>query len=355
MAAARGTAHTAPERPLTALLALVCMELPRSSGQFQEARLDIFQFIEGWYNPHRRHKGIGQPSMASGLRLDFDRVDRGFRLRRVVLLVAGSLAAGAAGCFFLQWSQGRETEYVGTLVAFLAIAVTVFGWYKTTGLQATEQEKLHELQVAAQREFILLKLLNEARHEIRQVLMQEADRLGACSMDLYVLRFSDPVTPELRADVARTLREATTHRSATDWIFVLRRTRRCFPRCDLLVCSSFSARIKCTTSFAGTRIFWRLPDPCLGSSMRQQRTFLGNNISDQSALLGDLRIHVQSRALDPVSGHATPERQPPDDRVPRLIMDDGNLVISVPDAARRVQMEGANWLPPRNPPGAYSP
>ena len=42
------------------------------------------------------------------------------RLRRVVPLVAGSLAAGAAGCFFLQWSQGRETEYVGTLVAFLA-------------------------------------------------------------------------------------------------------------------------------------------------------------------------------------------------------------------------------------------
>ena len=73
--------------------------------------------------------------------------------------MAGSLAAGAAGCFFLQWSQGRKTEYVGTLVAFLAIAVTVFGWYKTTGLQATEQEKLHELQVAAQREFILLKLL----------------------------------------------------------------------------------------------------------------------------------------------------------------------------------------------------
>ena len=80
-----------------------------------------------------------------------------------------------------------------------------------------------------------------------------------------------------------------------------------------------------------------------------------NNISEQSALLGDLQIHVQNRALDPVSGHATPERQPPDDRVPRLIMDDGDLVVSVPDAARRVQMEGENWLPPRNPPGAYSP
>jgi len=27
-----------------------------------DARLDIFQYIEGWYNPHRRHSGIGQKS-----------------------------------------------------------------------------------------------------------------------------------------------------------------------------------------------------------------------------------------------------------------------------------------------------
>ncbi len=27
-----------------------------------EARLDLFQYIEGWYNPHRRHSGIGNQS-----------------------------------------------------------------------------------------------------------------------------------------------------------------------------------------------------------------------------------------------------------------------------------------------------
>ena len=27
-----------------------------------EARMAVFQFIEGWYNPHRRHKGLGQKS-----------------------------------------------------------------------------------------------------------------------------------------------------------------------------------------------------------------------------------------------------------------------------------------------------
>jgi transposase InsO family protein len=27
-----------------------------------EARLAIFEWIEGWYNPHRRHSGIGRLS-----------------------------------------------------------------------------------------------------------------------------------------------------------------------------------------------------------------------------------------------------------------------------------------------------
>ena len=27
-----------------------------------QARRAIFEFIEGWYNPHRRHQGLGQQS-----------------------------------------------------------------------------------------------------------------------------------------------------------------------------------------------------------------------------------------------------------------------------------------------------
>ena len=276
------------------------------------------------------------------------------RPRRVFPLLAGSLAAGAAGCFFLQWSQGRETEYVGTLVAFLAITVTVFGWYKTTGLQASAQKRLHELQVAAQREFIHLKLLNEALHEIRQVLMREGDRLGECFMGLHMLRFSDPLKPEHCDNVGRTLEGAITHRSAIDWMFVFEANAALFPEVRVARLQLVQRQNKLHEEFQRyadllksgpplTRLFDAAADDLL------------SNISDQSALLGDLRIHVQSRALDPVSGHATPARQPPDDRVPRLIMDDGDLVIFVPDAARRAQMENANWLPPRNPPGAHSP
>ncbi len=42
---------------------LECELIDRTSFQSHaEARLAIFEFIEGWYNPHRRHKGLGQKS-----------------------------------------------------------------------------------------------------------------------------------------------------------------------------------------------------------------------------------------------------------------------------------------------------
>ena len=34
----------------------------RSWKSFAEARMAIFTWIEGWYNPRRRHKGLGQKS-----------------------------------------------------------------------------------------------------------------------------------------------------------------------------------------------------------------------------------------------------------------------------------------------------
>ncbi len=273
------------------------------------------------------------------------------RLGWVFPLLAGSLAAGAAGYYFLQWSQGRETENVGTLVALLATAVTVFGWYMTTGLQAAEQKRLHELQVDAQREFIRLTLLNEARHEIRQVLVREDDRLRACSTGLHVLRFSDPVTPELRASVARTLREATTHPIATDWILVLEENAALFPEVRVARAQLVQRQTKLHDEFHRHADLLASAGP-LPRQFDAAAEDLWNNIMDQSALFGDLRIHVQSRALDSISGHAALGRQPPDDRVPRLTMNEGDLVVFVPDTTRRVQMEVANWLPPRNPPGA---
>ena len=39
-----------------------------------EARLAVFRFIEGWYDPHRSHSGIGQKSPVSYERMHAERV-----------------------------------------------------------------------------------------------------------------------------------------------------------------------------------------------------------------------------------------------------------------------------------------
>ena len=50
--------------------ALECELLDRQSFHAQtEARLGIFQCIEGWYNPHRRHSALGQRSPMAHERL----------------------------------------------------------------------------------------------------------------------------------------------------------------------------------------------------------------------------------------------------------------------------------------------
>ena len=49
---------------------------PRSSrGQaHHQARRAIFEFIKGWYHPHRRHRGLGQQSPIAFERSDQDAV-----------------------------------------------------------------------------------------------------------------------------------------------------------------------------------------------------------------------------------------------------------------------------------------
>jgi len=46
-----------------------CELIDRSTFRTQaEARLAVFKFIEGWYNPHRRHSAIDYHSPASSER-----------------------------------------------------------------------------------------------------------------------------------------------------------------------------------------------------------------------------------------------------------------------------------------------
>jgi putative transposase len=45
---------------------LECELLARRRFRTQaEARVAVFRYIEGWYNPHRRHSALGQQSRVS--------------------------------------------------------------------------------------------------------------------------------------------------------------------------------------------------------------------------------------------------------------------------------------------------
>ncbi|MAG34520.1 MAG: hypothetical protein CL908_26925, partial [Deltaproteobacteria bacterium] len=54
--------HASPGRPASSF-SLECELLDREPLRTQsEARMAVFDFIEGWYNPHRRHSALGYRS-----------------------------------------------------------------------------------------------------------------------------------------------------------------------------------------------------------------------------------------------------------------------------------------------------
>ncbi len=54
---------------------LECELLDRQRFATQaEARIAVFEFIEGWYNPHRRHSALGYRSPINYERINRDRL-----------------------------------------------------------------------------------------------------------------------------------------------------------------------------------------------------------------------------------------------------------------------------------------
>jgi hypothetical protein len=140
---------------------------------------------------------------------------------------------------------------------------------------------------------------------------------------------------------AQTLRQASTHSTATDWIFALEEHQALFPevrtaRLQLVVPSR-----KLHEEFQKFAAVLEAAAP-LPRQFDGATTELHDHLGDQSAMMHDLATHIQNRAFGAVSGHFAEERKPPENRVARLVMDGGQLVIHVPDATRR--SNGGRWL-----------
>jgi hypothetical protein len=258
----------------------------------------------------------------------------------VLVPAAVGLAAGTVGTFFVLWAQGQNPANVGAIVATVALAITVVGWYKST-----------QLSSKAQRDLLHLQLLNEGRRALVRALHNESDRLGTCSVRLHSLRYAPTVTDELRGALGQLFRQALAHPGAFDWLFALEEHQALFPE---LRTARLQLALRAQKIHEELRRYADLlahPNP-LPRQFDEAAAEFFSELTDQTAMLRDLAFHIQNRAFGEVSGHRADERKVPDNRVPRLIMDDGQLVMHVPDDARRVQMEVAGWLPPENPPGS---
>ena len=82
-----------------------------------QARSEVFDYIEGFYNPHRRHSAIGYHSPT-----DYERTTKPTQLpskpeSRKLSTKAGQLQMGEAGCFF----EVADGEFAGGVVAVGAV------------------------------------------------------------------------------------------------------------------------------------------------------------------------------------------------------------------------------------------
>lgn len=254
-------------------------------------------------------------------------------LLTATVLKAVAVVGGVAGAFLAWWAQGQETENVGILAGLLGTAVAVAGWYQSSRLSADAQRRLLHLQ-----------LLNEARHILVVAFRSEQDRLGRIHDLLSPLQSSETMTSGTRTQALSWLADESDKQAGLEWVAALEEYWALFPEI-----ANFHRQLLLRQA--------KLQRECyelklrLMQSEQQHPAFhtkardLLPHIEEQSALLTDLRLHVQDRALGGVSGNPAPRRIAPNDRVPRLAVDEaGHLALIVPDGARRSELQAEGWL-----------
>ena len=238
--------------------------------------------------------------------------------------------------------RGLAESLVGpTGVAFIGWMLTLGGWFIGARLSERSQQRL-----------FLHKVLDDARHKVVAAIRREEDwarEVSYLGFDFQGQRQMRAALREIDArrstknaagdpQVARLLREsaATLDRAfwlkqnrkgrqalfanpgSADLVLVLEEHELLFPetrhvRSQLGLFSS--DRI---ISLYSTLLADLMSDDRRDAAIEAMVARRGRN-ADYQALLEDLRIHVQNRALSEITGHQVPQRQPRDPNVPIMV------------------------------------
>lgn len=208
----------------------------------------------------------------------------------------------------------------------IAVLISVVGWVVT-----------HRKQLAAQKEQLRHQILNQARVEITDSIREYQQWLTWIAANLLSASKFSQDGPDVTTAWKRRYSELAQHFSegstCRNWLTTLEEYDVLFPevrgvRKDLAERQKELER-RIRSLLGDLRMFVRPPGSIERlSEVEENLKPVSEFVLDQAALMEDLRIHLQNRALGEIAGQEAPGRDPQDPGVPKLIYRGGKLEIS---------------------------
>jgi hypothetical protein len=194
------------------------------------------------------------------------------------------------------------------------LAVTVVGWLAA-----------YRSSVRAQRRLLLDKALDTARLEIVRALRAYQGSLSDLKVGLLLLRQGVTMqwTDARWYGESERLNRLVHHPSVVDMVCAMEEYQILFP--ETLECRNVLALRSQALSRAAGPITLDLMTPATRLGAIGRAAVLFEELTDEQALLEDVRVHLQNRALSKLTGTKVPARQPKDAAVPRFLMVKGQL------------------------------
>jgi hypothetical protein len=205
----------------------------------------------------------------------------------------------------------------GTAIALVGWLVTAIGWY---------------VALRNQRKIFVFQARNTARGELVSALREEQGTLSA--IVALVLRldidqqhgFAKEWPEERWRALFPEYRQIRSRSDAVRWIFLLEQYEVLFPEtadCRRQLVDYF----RHSTDLFG--FFLALANPQRRLAAVERCAQVRDELEDQRCLIEDFLVHIQNATLGQVVGRRVAYREPPDQRVPRVVMRrNGTLMIT---------------------------